>query len=84
MKAFYDKNKSWLRTVFYIAGGALFGLAYYYIVGCSSGSCPITASPWRTMAYTGLMGFFLSGGFCSACSGGSCDLPSKKDDETDR
>ncbi|MFH1025028.1 MAG: DUF6132 family protein [Planctomycetota bacterium] len=36
-------------------GGAL-GYAYYRLVGCSSGTCPITSSPWMSMFYGALAG----------------------------
>jgi len=32
------------------------GLAYYYLFGCATGSCPITASLPRTMTYTAIIG----------------------------
>ncbi len=37
--------KKLLRPLLFTLGGALAGLAYYYLVGCSSGSCAITSSP---------------------------------------
>lgn len=51
------------RPALFTAAGALAGLVYYGLVGCATGSCPITASPVRTMLYTGLMGWLLSCGF---------------------
>ena len=44
-----------------IIGGALVGLGYYYAVGCSTGSCPITSNPIITMIYLGVVGLLLSG-----------------------
>ena len=52
-----------LRTLAFILLCALAGLAYYYLVGCITGSCPITATPITTMLYTGLIGWLLSGIF---------------------
>ena len=49
-------------------GGAAVGYLYYRFVGCSSGSCVITANPWSSMLYMGLIGFLLS----SALSGECC------------
>ena len=54
-------------------GGALAGLAYYYLVGCSSGSCAITSNPLSSMLYLGLAGLILSGAFCPCCGKDSCD-----------
>ncbi|WP_051295852.1 DUF6132 family protein [Eisenibacter elegans] len=36
--------------------GALFGWLYWYYIGCTSGSCPITANPWISTAYGALLG----------------------------
>ena len=52
-----------LRSLVFILGGALSGLAYYYLVGCVTGSCPIAANPVSTMLYTALIGWLLSGIF---------------------
>lgn len=41
-----------------IAGGAL-GFAYYYFIGCNSGSCAITSNPYRMTAYGMLFGALL-------------------------
>ena len=59
------KLKKWLRPVLFTLGGALMGLGYYALVGCSTGSCAITASPVNTILYMGLMGWLLSGIFGS-------------------
>lgn len=39
--------------------GALGGYAYYYYVGCESGSCAITSKPLNSTLYGSLMGFLL-------------------------
>jgi len=31
--------------------GAIGGFAYYYFIGCSSGSCPITSNPFLMTGY---------------------------------
>ncbi len=49
-----------LRPALFILGGAAVGAIYYYLVGCQ-GSCPISSSLWLTMAYTGVIGWLLSG-----------------------
>jgi phage shock protein E len=50
-------------TLFGIVGGAIAGYAYYYFVGCASGSCAITSSPINSTAYGALMGAVLLSGF---------------------
>lgn len=64
------KIKKWLRPTLFTLGGALTGLGYYYTVGCSTGSCPITSNPVITMLYMGLIGWLLSGAFGKECDGG--------------
>ena len=48
-----------VRPGLFVIAGALVGLGYYYLFGCS-GNCAITASPWMTMIYTGVIGGLLS------------------------
>ena len=47
------------RTLPGLALGALAGFAYYYFIGCTSGSCPITSNPWISTAYGAAMGGLL-------------------------
>lgn len=42
-----------------IIGGGL-GFLYYKLVGCSTGTCPITASPLNSTLYGAVMGLLLS------------------------
>ena len=47
-----SKLKKLLRPFLFTVGGALAGLGYYYVVGCSTGSCAITSNPIITMIYS--------------------------------
>lgn len=42
--------------------GGIAGYAYYYFVGCASGSCPISSNPVISTLYIGLMGAVLGAG----------------------
>ena len=64
--------KKWPRPALFTLGGGLAGLGYYYLVGCSTGACVITSSPFTSMAYMALMGWLRSGVFGSSCCGGCC------------
>lgn len=64
--------KKWLRPALFTLGGALVGLGYYALVGCPTGTCAITSSPFTSMAYMALVGWLLSGAFGSCCCRGSC------------
>ncbi|MBI5384573.1 MAG: YtxH domain-containing protein [Verrucomicrobia bacterium] len=43
-----------------VIGGAL-GFAYQRLVGCSSGACPLTSSPWITTIYGMVVGGMIGG-----------------------
>lgn len=45
------------KHILIILAGAAGGFAYYYFIGCVSGSCPITSNPWTSTLYGALMGF---------------------------
>ena len=51
--------KRFVRLSLFVLAGALAGLGYYYLFGCS-GNCAVTSSPWMTMAYMGVTGGLLS------------------------
>ncbi len=56
MKNFIIKYKMELAGV---AVGMAVGWCYWYFIGCSSGTCPITSSPTISSAYGGMMGWLL-------------------------
>lgn len=39
--------------------GAILGYAYYYFIGCTTGSCAITSKPVNSTVYGSLMGYLL-------------------------
>lgn len=39
--------------------GAVAGYAYYFFIGCASGTCPITSNPFISVVYGALLGFLL-------------------------
>ena len=45
-----------LRSVLGAAVGAAIGYVLYRFVGCKTGTCPITASPWTSMLVWGIIG----------------------------
>ncbi len=67
------KLKNLLRPFLFALGGGLVGLGYYYAVGCSTGSCPITSNPIITVIYMGVVGLLLSGLFGKGCDG-KCNM----------
>lgn len=65
-----ERLRKWIRPILFTLGGALVGFAYYYFVGCTTGSCAITSDPVNSMMYMGLIGLLLSGVFGRECDGG--------------
>ena len=59
--------RKWMRPILFTAAGVLIGYGYYYFIGCSTGSCPITANPYTSMAYMGVIGWLMSGVFGKEC-----------------
>ena len=49
-------NVKYRKLISGIGVGALLGFAYYYFIGCNSGSCAITSSPYNSTAYGALIG----------------------------
>jgi hypothetical protein len=49
-------KKALLLTGIGIAIGAIAGYAYYFYVGCASGTCAITSKPLNSTLYGALMG----------------------------
>lgn len=56
MKRFFRQN---IRTLLGVLAGAVAGYLYWAYVGCASGTCPITSSPWMSSLWGGLIGFTL-------------------------
>ncbi|OQB58777.1 MAG: hypothetical protein BWX95_02710 [Bacteroidetes bacterium ADurb.Bin141] len=57
---FILKHKLWLLGVVL---GSVAGYAYYYFVGCKSGTCAITSSPVNSTVYGAVMGALLLSSF---------------------
>lgn len=45
-----------LKKIFPVLAGAGLGFAYYYFIGCRTGSCPITGNPYISTLYGALIG----------------------------
>ena len=54
----FSKSKFMIRIkwILPVAAGAAGGYAYYALVGCLSGTCPISSNPWLMTGYGALMG----------------------------
>ena len=57
-----------LKRILPVVAGAGLGFAYYYFIGCRTGSCPITSNPYISTLYGAFVGLILA-------------LPSKKKSE---
>ncbi len=45
-----------LKKILPVLAGAVLGFSYYYFIGCRTGSCPITGSPYISTLYGALIG----------------------------
>lgn len=53
------KKKKYIVLSIGVLFGAIAGYAYYYYVGCASGTCAITSRPLNSTLYGGLVGGLL-------------------------
>ena len=51
-----------VRIGLFVLGGGLVGLLYQRVVGCGTGTCILTSSPYVSAAYGALIGLLASGG----------------------
>ncbi len=54
LKAFFNRKVVRIITGLVIGGGL--GFSYYYFIGCSSGTCPITSNPYGSILWGSLFG----------------------------
>ena len=52
---------SWTLVLSIFVGAGL-GLAWQQLVGCRTGTCPITSNAWVSTIYGALLGYLVSGG----------------------
>ena len=52
--------KKWMWSVAGIVGGVMLGYAYYRLVGCRTGACPLQSSPYFTLGLGALLGWTIS------------------------
>jgi len=59
--------KSWLfwKPALAVIIGGLLGFLYYYFIGCSSGTCAITSSPYSSSIMGSMLGLLITNSPCS-------------------
>jgi hypothetical protein len=53
------RQNIWIRRSGFAITGALMGFAYYYFIGCYSGTCPISGNPYISTAYGAVIGMLI-------------------------
>lgn len=49
-----------MKIIIGVAIGGVLGFLYYKLIGCSSGTCPITSKPLNSIIYGAVMGLLVS------------------------
>ena len=52
--------KNYILRITGIVVGGTGGFAWYYYVGCTSGTCPITSNPFISILWGALMGYLVA------------------------
>jgi len=55
-------RSAWAKRLMLAVLGGCAGFGYYYFVGCSNGTCPITGNPYISTAYGAVIGLLLISG----------------------
>jgi hypothetical protein len=63
------RSRNFRKAFIAVSIGAAGGFLYYFYVGCASGSCAITSSPYMSVIMGGLLGYFV---ISSPCVRGKC------------
>ena len=54
--------KTSYRMILGVVIGGMLGFAYYYFVGCQTGTCPLTSNPFISTGYGAVMGILITSG----------------------
>ena len=52
-----DLGKDKRKMLVSVLIGAIAGYGFYYFIGCSTGTCPLTSNPWMSTGYGALLGW---------------------------
>ena len=61
----FIRSRVFKRTFLGVLIGSTLGFLYYYFIGCSSGTCAITSSPYGSIIMGGIFGLLVTNSPCS-------------------
>lgn len=62
-------SRRFLKPFLSVLIGGIAGFLYYHFVGCASGQCALTSSPYTSTIFGGLLGLFITS---SPCANNKC------------
>jgi len=60
IEIFKSKKMALLKILAGAVIGGLLGFAYYKLIGCKSGTCPIRANPWSSIIFGAIFGALMA------------------------
>jgi hypothetical protein len=61
------RSSNFRKSAIAVLIGGILGYLYYHFIGCTSGTCSITANPVSSVIFGGVFGLFIVNRPCKTC-----------------